>query len=322
MARQRVAAIVAIVIGAGLGIAPFAFGMFSRAPGGGEMITDFEPYMDEPTITEFRGYLLTIDRAVADITAIEDEMVATGAIDRDGLATAYPSVETLRSGWPAVDEDMTDLLDRMDRNLDNYAAVASLPPFALFPWFFLVPGAMSVVAGAVALAAHRAPTRRERRSRIAIAAIAVIGVGLVLAPVGFQMFTRAPLGGEMIDDFTPMMTVERVRDVQAHFITLGGGESQLRAALVPAAVAAGVDLEAYPAATEFSATWPAMLQDFNPMIATMRDNVDRFDGVAAMPPFGWFPWFFLVPGLLVTVTAIAALRGTGSRSSTPGGSRP
>ena len=67
----------AIVIGAGLGIAPFAFGMFSRAPGGGEMITDFEPYMDEPTITEFRGYLLTIDRAVADITAIEDEMVAT-----------------------------------------------------------------------------------------------------------------------------------------------------------------------------------------------------------------------------------------------------
>ena len=28
----------------------------------------------------------------------------------------------------------------------------------------------------------------------------------------------------MIDDFTPMMTVERVRDVQAHFITLGGGD--------------------------------------------------------------------------------------------------
>ena len=33
-----------------------------------------------------------------------------------------------------------------------------------------------------------------------------IGVGLVAAPAIFQMFDRAPAGGEMIEEFRPFMT--------------------------------------------------------------------------------------------------------------------
>ncbi len=33
-----------------------------------------------------------------------------------------------------------DLTRRMDRNVANYAAADKLPPFKLFPWFFLLPG--------------------------------------------------------------------------------------------------------------------------------------------------------------------------------------
>ena len=311
--RRRVAAIASVCLGGGLAVAPVAFGMFERAPHGGDMMVDFEPYMSSSTITEFRGYLASIGAAVDAVPSLSDVVAADGEVVFDAT---YPSVATLRDGWPVIDADMTDLLDRMDRNLDNYEAVTALPPFAAFPWFFLLPG-LAIMAAGVASLRRRSI---DGSSRVSWWVLAAVGVGMALAPVAFQMFGRAPLGGEMIDDFTPMMTVERVRDVQSHFVTLGGGESQLRVALVPAAEEAGVDLSAHPAIAEFSAAWPAMLQDFNPMIATMRDNIGNFDDVAALPPFALFPWFFLVPGLIVAALAASALRRPGG-ATISGGNR-
>ena len=43
-----------------------------------------------------------------------------------------------------------------------------------------------------------------------VVAIVVIGLGLALAPAMFQMFSRAPKGGDMIDEFRPYMTVEQI----------------------------------------------------------------------------------------------------------------
>ena len=302
---QRLAAITAIVVGVGVAAAPAAFQMFTRAPEGGVMMDEFEPYMSAEVISEFRGYLATIDAATGEMPQLRSD-VADPAFD-----TTYVSAAQLQTQWPTVQADMTDLLDRMDRNLDNYDAVTALPPFPMFPWFFVAPGLMMAAGGVWALrTSGRRPANSEKAggTKGPWILLLAVGLGMVAAPAVFQMFSRAPKGAEMIDDFRPMMTVERVRDVQSYFITLGGGESQLRAAVMPALDAAGGDTAAYPAIAEFSATWPAMLQDFNPMIATMRDNVDNFQAVDAMPSFDLFPWFFVVPGLLVAIGAALALR--------------
>jgi len=29
----------------------------------------------------------------------------------------------------------------------------------------------------------------------------------------------------------------------------------------------------------------------------MADNLDNYEGIAALPPFGLFPWFFVIPGI-------------------------
>ncbi len=44
------------------------------------------------------------------------------------------------------------------------------------------------------------------------------------------------------------------------------------------------------------------------MVATMSDNVDNYDAVAALPSFDLFPWFFVVPGALVAILALVAMR--------------
>ncbi|MEZ5271191.1 MAG: hypothetical protein R2694_02630 [Ilumatobacteraceae bacterium] len=306
-----------LVIGLGLASAPALFQMYDRAPAGGDMMVEFEPYMTQQKVDTFNGYMDAIGAAVTEIADLRQQMADTGTLTAEQFDTQYSIAMQLADQWSAIDEDMGDLLARMDRNLGNYDAVNSLPSFDLFPFFFVIPGGLMAMAGLWLLL----PKRGHQRG--ATWALLVLGVGMVLAPVAFQMFTRAPKGAEMIDDFRPMMTVDRVRNVQGYFVTLGAGESQLRATVMPAFEAAGGDAADYPAIAEFSAVWPTMRTDFNPMIATMRDNIDNFEAVDAMPSFDLFPWFFLVPGLIVAGTAGWALRtGRGDEApdpTTPGG---
>jgi len=303
----------ALLIGIGLMLAPAIFQMFERAPLGGEMIEEFEPFMTEEQVVLFRGYLAEIDAAnIESSGALREQLVASGAVDEEAFDTTFVSIANLNEQWPSIDEDMGDLIDRMENNLDNYAAVAALPPFPMFPWFFVIPGLLIVVASSVALYQRRDGTRGNGRTAVWV----VLGLGLAVAaaPVAFQMFDRAPQGRDMIDDFRPMMTRERVQDVQGYFVSLGAAEGQLRVNAIPLVVESGGDAADYPAIAQWSADWPTILTDFNPMVATMSDNVDNYEAVDALPSFALFPWFFVVPGLLVAGLAAVALRARTGRT--------
>ncbi len=292
-----------VAIGVGLVAAPAIFQMFSRAPEGAVMIDEFRPFMTEEQVTLFTGYVSDIGAADEESRAVlEPAIVGSGALDAAEYDDQFGLLATLNDQWPAIDADMTDLLDRMDGNLGNFAAVDALPSFNLFPWFFVVPGLMVVGLGVAALRVAR--TRRPTRLLVAIG---VLGVAIALAPVIFQMFTRAPKGGDMIDDFRPMMVRERVQNVQGYFITMGGAESQLRTAVIPLArEEAGLGDGELPAITRFSDQWQSIVGDFAPMVAAMSDNVDNYEAVDALPPFALFPWFFVLPGVLVAVLAFRA----------------
>lgn len=305
--QRNLPIVAALLIGIGMIAAPIVFKMFDRAPLGGEMIDGFEPYMTVEEIELFRGYLDEIGAAnVESIEELRAGLAAAGAIEDGSFDTTFVSVANLNEQWPVIDDDMGDLIDRMEANLDNYAAVAALPPFPMFPWFFLIPGVMIVVAAAVALVLRR--DGQPGRGRPAVWALLVLGLAVTAAPAMFQMFERAPKGSEMIDDFRPMMTRDRVQSVQGYFVTLGSAEGQLRVAALPMLAEAGGDPADYPAIAQWSADWPTILTDFNPMVATMSDNVDNYQAVDALPSFDLFPWFFVIPGVLVAGLAGFALR--------------
>ncbi|HUW04475.1 MAG TPA: hypothetical protein VMW08_19145 [Acidimicrobiales bacterium] len=311
--QGRARALIAIaVIGFALAAAPAVFQMFSRAPAGGDMIDDFDRYMTVAEIEQFRGYLDLIDAADAEVTdSVVPALLETGAVE-DG--TTFGSIESLHTQWPDIDADMTDLLDTMNSNLGNFDSVASLPPFALFPWFFFLPGLIVGIAALVTLAM----VRRGRSGRAGALLLVVLGVAIVLAPAVFQMFTRAPDGAAMIDDFRPMMTEERVGRVQGYFITMGAAEGEIRNKVAP--LVADEDLQVTVTATEqFSDEWPTIVGNFAPMVATMGDNIDNFEGIDALPTFSLFPWFFVIPGLLITALAVFASRSPDLPISQPKG---
>ncbi|MDQ6928658.1 MAG: hypothetical protein M3159_08340 [Actinomycetota bacterium] len=292
--HRRRALVAVIAIGLGLAAAPVFFQMFTRAPGGGDMITSFRAYMTEARIDQFQGYLGEISAAQRE-TATND--VTSG--------NRYPAVAEFKRKWPGINSDMTAMLTTMRANIDNYNGVAALPPFWLFPFFFVLPGLLVAGAATWTLVADRRDAPVGRR----LAVLSGLGLAIVAAPLVFQMFTRAPGGAEMIDAFRPLMTDTKVTKVQGYFLVIGSAEGQFRTEL-------SHQTAALPAVGQLSRDWPHISAEMAPMIGTMADNLDNFNGVAALPPFWLFPWFFVVPGLLIAGLAEAARRRTKVRPAT------
>jgi hypothetical protein len=306
---RRFALIVLIVLGAGLALAPVGFQMFSRAPKGAVMLDEFEPFMTDRRLTRFDGYIREIDAGVQETdTRLQPYLAERAGIDREQFDTRFATFTTFTRQWPRIDSDMSDLLRRVHSSVDNYEAVDALPSFTLFPWFFVIPGAL--IAGLAALALWR-----PGRGRIALPVLIVLGIGLIAAPFAFQMFQRAPKGGEMMDEFESIMTRRRVQTIQGYFASMSVGQGAIRLDLIPAAEqAGGIDdaefARQFPAIAKLNRDWVGIINDMTPMIGAMSDNVDNYDAVKALPPFPLFPWFFVAPGILTVVLAFLAIRSS------------
>jgi hypothetical protein len=298
---KRGPVIAILCLGLGLVAAPAVFQMFTRAPEGGIMINEFRPYMTQVKIDQFQGYMAEIDAAVTEIdSAVEPEVRRELDLDEGGFDEAFPLTTSLQDGWDGVYADMNDdMLANIEDNLDNFAAVDALPPFAMFPWFFVVPGLLTAGVATSVLISGRRGNGAGRR----LVVLAVLGVGILAAPAIFQMFTRAPDGGAMINDFEPLMPRERVQTIQGYFLVIGGGEGEMRNAVLPEAGA-----QDFPAVEAFNEDWPLINSEMAPMIGAMSDNVENYAAVKALPPFALFPWFFVIPGLAILVLALVARR--------------
>jgi hypothetical protein len=92
-------------------------------------------------------------------------------------------------------------------------------------------------------------------------------------------------------------------------------EGQIRNQLVPLAKTQSPS-SGYPVIGEFSQKWPTISSEFAQFLGVMSDNLRRFAAVKALPPFALFPFFFILPGLLVIGLTLASTRSDGARRQT------
>jgi hypothetical protein len=305
---RRWSFVVAAVIGAGLIAAPAIFGMFTKAPKGAHMINNFKPYMTDARLNGYQQELHQINAGVKQVNAKVAPALSGGQANLAALANfsaTYPDFASFDQQWPTIDRTMENLMNSVQGNLGNYQAVAALPSFNLFPYFFVAPGVLIL---AFAVIAYQRPIR-QRWPRYALA---IMGVGLIAAPAIFQMFTRAPKGGTMMTAFKTIETTSNVQNIQGYFGSMATGQGAIRLEIVPALERAGYTpsqlTASFPAVATLDANWVHILNDMTPMIGTMSDNVANYQAVASLPPFPLFPWFFVIPGVLITGLAVAGGR--------------
>jgi hypothetical protein len=297
-----------VLLGIGLVAAPFAFGMFEKAPKGAEMMDEFKPFMTDARLSGFQRHLKNIDDGVSQTHGRARVVLeGHGSAAHARFDKRFPSFAQFDSDWPPIYADMTGLMDKIQANVGNYEAMVALPSFELFPWFFVIPGALVALLALVALAAPRL------RGSIRWALVAV-GIGLVVAPVVFQMFDRGPKGAEMMKSFETIETRPKVEQMQGYFGTIAGGQGALRLEIVPALRRSGLSQRQvaaqFPDVVTLNRRWIGILNDMTPMIGAMSDNVDNYQALTSLPSFKLFAWFFLAPGLLIAGLALASRRRT------------
>jgi hypothetical protein len=287
---------------------PFATHMFDRAPKGATMVSDFEPYMRAERLDGFQRDVRQVDEYAQELRG-----KAPALLGRETFTQRYPQTALFSQQWPDVNRTFTRLLGTIQANRTNYEAAAALPSFRLFPWFFVVPGALLALLALAALLAGGDARIPLRRATIAL------GIGLLLAPAVFQMFDRAPKGAEMVSAFKTIETRATVQKLQGDFGTIAVGQGAIKTDLVPALRATGMsdaDIKReLPAAARLKDRWVEILNNITPMIGVMSDNVGNYQAVAALPSFSLFIWLFAVPGVLVI--GLALLSGKRPRKYPP-----
>jgi hypothetical protein len=318
---KRWAVVVLVVLGVALILMPAVFQIFQRAPKGAAMIAEFRPFMSAGRLNGFQTDVRQVNAGVVQANQSVAAFLESAATAHSGAQSSfdatYPTFADFAQQWGGIDSHMTSLLDSLQANLGNYQAVAALPSFRLFPWFFVAPGVIVLIlAGLVAA--------RPRRWRSLRWVFVALGVALVLSPVVFQMFQRAPKGGEMMSAFKTIETTSNVENIQGYFGNMAVGQGEIRLDLVPALEKDGLSpaevRTLFPAVATLDSHWVHILNDMTPMIRAMSNNVANYQAIAALPPFALFPYFFVLPGLLITGTAIVAGSGRkrlGHRSTRP-----
>jgi hypothetical protein len=209
--------------------------------------------------------------------------------------------------WPKTYRSLRGVIDPIAAHRSGYEAIAALPRFGLFPWFFTVPGGVLVLLGLLALAWPRAWA-------VARFGVLAVGLGLVVAPAALHMWERAPKGASLVTAFTPVETRPAVVRVQNDFGQVAIAQGALAGELVPALRAHGLTTaqidRRFPAVQTLTTRWIQILNDLTPVIGVMSDNVDRFQAVAALPPLTAFAWLFVIAGGLAALIAlISTARG-------------
>ena len=133
----------------------------------------------------------------------------------------------------------------------------------------------------------------------------------------------------MMKAFKTIETREKVVEMQNNFGTIAVGQGALRLEVVPALRAARPELRARSSGASRTSPalnrgWIGILNDMTPMIGAMSDNVDNYQAISGLPAFGLFPWFFVLPGLLIAGLALLPVRRGGREAApvTAGGPLP
>jgi hypothetical protein len=293
--------VVVAAIGVALVVMPLGFGMFGKTPKGAVMIAGFKPYMTPARLNGYQSELHQINAGVRQTDSSVATYLGGESSNPRTFASTYPEFASFDRQWPAIESKMTGLMSEVQRNLGNYDDVAALPSFRLFPWFFVMPGLL--IAGC-AIAALVRPARWRPLRWVLV----VLGLGLIAAPLIFQMFERAPAGGHMMTAFENIETTKNVEQIQGFFGTMAVGQGAIRLEIVPALKASGLSgaeiATKFPEVAALDSDWVHILNDMTPMIGAMSNNVANYQAIASLPPFALFPWFFVLPGVLVASLAL------------------
>jgi hypothetical protein len=232
--------VAAMAVGAVMVIGTLALSLPSKTAGVKRLTDTMRPAFSTSGIAQARSDLSEVQAMAAQLQsqvspALSQELHLTPTQFSAFLGKNFPAVATgvsqLGTILPRFD-GLVAGLQAEQGNFDKADAIAlrkpvHLPP-TVVPWLLIAPGLLVLGLGGVGLA-------RPRRSRRApAAAIAVIGVVLIIAPFAVSVPAKAKAVDGLTTAFRPSLTAPAVRQSTADLHTVQAMATQLETQLLPA----------------------------------------------------------------------------------------
>ena len=178
--------------------------------------------------------------------------------------------------------------------------------------------------------------KRTKAAMVAAWLVLLIGVCMVAAPTAFGMWQRAPRGAQMIKGFSTIMTAKNVPVIAGYGRVVLGGFGNSAEVVQDAGrhYSGGRASPSYQQATDFiqgrpdlgaladlQQEMPTIGPPFSTLLSVLNKDQPYFDGMVGLPNFSLFPFFFVIPGLMLGVGAGLYLRRARSASEEPAGDR-
>lgn len=137
---------IAALVGGVLVLFPITTGVFAHAAAGTRLLADFRPILTEENVRWAQGEFVVIGPASAELLN-----------DLHTSPQALPATEAFVGQWPTISSDFADVIQELSDNLGHFHALEQLnrtteplgfAAFDEFGWFFLLPGAVLLLATA------------------------------------------------------------------------------------------------------------------------------------------------------------------------------
>ena len=320
---RRIAAGLAIVIG--IMLVGFTVGehLVSRSHDAQKIADYYQPLMSQQGLADLSNGFDQVKAAGAQLDADAEPKLqhALGMNDTDFaayVARTMPGIHAFDGQAPGVVALVGPVIGQMQAARGDYARASDIPtswlPLSSAPWLFLGIGALLLAVGTLALA---------RPQRLASAALLVVGLGIVVAPlvIGIPGKVDAAvrvtkLGRVGLAPATGQKAVGATK-------LFDGMVADVRTKLEPALAKASPTTDfarTFPTLATFADVWQRStsakshaLSDSQVSLSSTFANADRI-------PLRPIPWLFIIPGLLLAAAAGVTLlpardRAAGKRTA-------
>lgn len=303
-----------ILVGAVLIAVALLRNLFAVGPAFESMIKDFRPWLTDDSITALRTDLGGLEAAVdefqtAMVPALSQQLGMTPEAFGGMMSTQFPAVATGMATVPQAAGSFGGIIDLLDVQQENFASADAIPttglPATTVPWGMVLAGALAISFGLL---------MASRKARVGAIAVLVLGVLLVVAPLGLSLLDKAQGADDLNAALKPVYNAELVGGASGALEVIGAMGAEMSESMLSGLggmlgmdeAQVGAFLGAnFPAVAGALGTLPDAMGRFTGMVGAFADNLDNYD---TLKPVAFVP---IVWTLIAAGGALAILGGLG-----------
>jgi len=314
---SKVAAVLVMVVGAGLVALTLISNLFAVGPAFENLITDFRPALTQQSIATAHADIAGLSAVQTEfstklVPALSQQLKMTPEQFNGFVSQNFPKVAAGMGALPTAIPTFDGLINTLDKQRPLFASADAIPteslPATTVPWALLGAGVLVFLIG---LAALRSP-------KAGGAAALVVGLLLLVVPLALSLPGKAADADQLNANLKPIYTQALVDNAKGGLATIGAMGTEMQTTMLPA-LAAQLKMTPeqlqtflgtnFPATAKALQTMPASLERFNGLVKVFDDNLSNYE---TLKPVGLAQLILILMvsgGLVAALGAVSVVTG-------------